>query len=62
MGGSARASPGSRPGTFTAFRQTGSVLGVALLARLHPSTGLEVTFTIGAGLAAVVAALGHAAA
>jgi len=33
-----------------------------LLASLRPSTSLEVTFAIGAGLVAVVAALGHAAA
>jgi len=60
------AQSGIASGTFTAFRQTGSVLGVALfgtlLAGLHLSTGLEVTCAIGAGLAAVVAALGHAAA
>ena len=60
------AQSGIASGTFTAFRQTGSVLGVALfgtlLAGLHLSTGLEVTFAIGARLAAVVAALGHAAA
>jgi DHA2 family methylenomycin A resistance protein-like MFS transporter len=41
-------------------------LGVALfgtlLAGLRPSAGLEVTFAIGAGLIAVVAALGHATA
>ena len=66
LGSVAPAQSGIASGTFTAFRQTGSVLGVALfgtlLAGLHPSTGLEVTFAIGAGLVAVVAALGHAAA
>ncbi|MFZ0188870.1 MAG: MFS transporter, partial [Streptosporangiaceae bacterium] len=65
LGSVAPAQSGIASGTFTAFRQTGSVLGVALfgtlLASLHQSTGLEVTFAIGAGLAAVVAALGHAA-
>ncbi len=65
LGSVAPAQSGIASGTFTAFRQTGSVLGVAvfgtLLASLHPSTGLEVTFAIGAGLVAVVAALGHAA-
>jgi DHA2 family methylenomycin A resistance protein-like MFS transporter len=52
-------------GTFTASRQTGSVLGVALLGTLlaghNPSTGLKITFAIGAGLVAVIAALSHAA-
>jgi DHA2 family methylenomycin A resistance protein-like MFS transporter len=61
----APAQSGIASGTFTASRQTGSVLGVALfgtlLASLHPSTGLEITFAISAGLVAVVAALGHAA-
>jgi len=65
LGSVVPAQSGIASGTFTAFRQTGSVLGVALfgtlLAGLHPSTGLEVTFAIGAGLAAVVAALAHAA-
>ena len=65
LGSVAPAQSGIASGTFTAFRQTGSVLGVAvfgtLLASLHLSTGLEVTFAIGAGLVAVVAALGHAA-
>jgi MFS family permease len=65
LGSVAPAQSGIASGTFTAFRQTGSVLGVALfgtlLASLQPSTGLEVTFAIGAGLVAVVAALGHAA-
>ena len=32
-----------------------------LLASLHPATGLEITFAIGAGLVAVIAALSHAA-
>ena len=66
LGSVAPAQSGIASGTFTAFRQTGSVLGVALfgtlLVSLRPSTGLEVTFAIGAGLVAVVAALGHAAA
>ena len=65
LGSVAPAQSGIASGTFTAFRQTGSVLGVALfgtlLASLRPSTGLEVTFAIGAGLVAVVAALAHAA-
>ena len=42
------------------FRQTGSVLG-ACSARSRRSPRLEVTFAIGAGLVAVVAALSHAA-
>jgi DHA2 family methylenomycin A resistance protein-like MFS transporter len=66
LGSVAPAQSGIASGAFTAFRQTGSVLGVALfgtlLASLRPSTGLEVTFAIGAGLVAVVATLGHAAA
>ena len=66
LGSVAPAQSGIASGAFTAFRQTGSVLGVALfgtlLAGLPPSTGLEVTFAISAGLVAVVAALGHAAA
>jgi len=65
LGSVAPAQSGIASGAFTAFRQTGSVLGVALfgtlLAGLRPSTGLEATFAIGAGLVAVVAALGHAA-
>jgi DHA2 family methylenomycin A resistance protein-like MFS transporter len=40
---------------------TSALLGT-LLASLRPSTGLEVTFAISAGLVAAVAALGHAAA
>ena len=66
LGSVVPAQSGIASGAFTAFRQTGSVLGVALfgtlLAGLRPSTGLEITFAIGAGLVAVVAALGHAAA
>jgi DHA2 family methylenomycin A resistance protein-like MFS transporter len=66
LGSVAPAQSGIASGAFTAFRQTGSVLGVALfgtlLASLRPPAGLEVTFAIGAGLVAVVAALGHAAA
>ena len=66
LGSVAPAQSGIASGAFTASRQTGSVLGVALfgtlLASLRPSTGLEVTFAISAGLVAVVAALGHAAA
>jgi DHA2 family methylenomycin A resistance protein-like MFS transporter len=66
LGSVGPAQSGIASGTFTAFRQTGSVLGVAvfgtLLAGLHSSTGLEVTFAISAGPVAVVAALSHAAA
>ena len=66
LGSVAPAQSGIASGAFTASRQTGSVLGVAvfgaLLASLQPFTGLEVTFAIGTGLVAVVAALGHAAA
>ena len=66
LGSVAPAQSGIASGAFTAFRQTGSALGVALfgtlLASLHPSTGLEATFAISAGLVAAVAALAHAAA
>jgi DHA2 family methylenomycin A resistance protein-like MFS transporter len=64
LGSVAPAQSGIASGPFTAFRQTGSVSGVALFGTLLaslPSAGLEVTFAIGAGLVDVVAALGHAA-
>ena len=65
LGSVPQAQSGIAAGTFTASRQTGSVLGVALfgtlLASLHPSTGLEITVAICAGIVAVVAALSHAA-
>jgi MFS transporter, DHA2 family, methylenomycin A resistance protein len=64
LGSVTPAQSGIASGTFTAFRQTGSVLGVALfgslLASLHAVAGLEVTFAIAAGLIAIVAALNRA--
>jgi MFS transporter, DHA2 family, methylenomycin A resistance protein len=64
LGSVTSAQSGIASGTFTAFRQTGSVLGVALfgslLASLHAVAGLEVTFAIAAGLIAIVAALNQA--
>jgi len=58
LGSVPQAQSGIAAGTFTASRQTGSVLGVALfgtlLASLHPSTGLEITVAICAGIVPVV--------
>jgi MFS transporter, DHA2 family, methylenomycin A resistance protein len=61
LGSVAASRSGIASGTFTAFRQTGSVLGVALfgslLVGLRATAGLEVTCAIATGLLAVVAAL-----
>jgi MFS transporter, DHA2 family, methylenomycin A resistance protein len=64
LGSVTPAQSGIASGTFTAFRQTGSVLGVALfgslLASLPAAAGLEVAFAIAAGLIVIVAALNRA--